>query len=63
MSCYYRFLTKGQEWIWLQTRNYITYNQWNSKPEFIVCMHKVVKYVQPGLPLWSKGPPPLASEA
>ena len=19
-SCYYRFLTKGQQWIWLQTR-------------------------------------------
>ncbi|XP_022091506.1 circadian locomoter output cycles protein kaput-like isoform X3 [Acanthaster planci] len=46
ISCYYRFLTKGQEWIWLQTRNYITYNQWNSKPEFIVCMHKVVNYAE-----------------
>ncbi|XP_024884207.1 circadian locomoter output cycles protein kaput isoform X2 [Temnothorax curvispinosus] len=41
-SCYYRFLTKGQQWIWLQTRFYITYNQWNSKPEFIVCTHYVV---------------------
>ena len=20
-SCYYRFLTKGQQWIWLQTRS------------------------------------------
>lgn len=44
-SCYYRFLTKGQQWIWLQTRFYITYNQWNSKPEFIVCIHYVVSYV------------------
>ncbi|KAL0104142.1 hypothetical protein PUN28_017093 [Cardiocondyla obscurior] len=44
-SCYYRFLTKGQQWIWLQTRFYITYNQWNSKPEFIVCTHYVVSYV------------------
>ncbi|XP_070554699.1 circadian locomoter output cycles protein kaput-like [Ptychodera flava] len=43
-SCYHRFLTKGQEWIWLQTRYYISYNQWNSKPEFIVCNHKVVSY-------------------
>ncbi|XP_041453425.1 circadian locomoter output cycles protein kaput-like isoform X2 [Lytechinus variegatus] len=43
-SCYYRFLTKGQEWIWLQTRYFITYNQWNSKPEFIVCTHQVVNY-------------------
>ncbi|XP_076245464.1 circadian locomoter output cycles kaput protein Clock [Calliopsis andreniformis] len=44
-SCYYRFLTKGQQWIWLQTRFYITYNQWNSKPEFIVCTHYVVSYM------------------
>ncbi|XP_033230341.1 circadian locomoter output cycles protein kaput [Belonocnema kinseyi] len=44
-SCYYRFLTKGQQWIWLQTRFYITYNQWNSKPEFIVCTHRVLSYV------------------
>ncbi|KAG8188804.1 hypothetical protein JTE90_009193 [Oedothorax gibbosus] len=41
-SCYYRFLTKGQQWIWLQTRFYISYHQWNSKPEFIVCTHTVV---------------------
>uniref|UniRef100_A0A663EN83 Neuronal PAS domain protein 2 n=1 Tax=Aquila chrysaetos chrysaetos TaxID=223781 RepID=A0A663EN83_AQUCH len=40
-SCYYRFLTKGQQWIWLQTHYYITYHQWNSKPEFIVCTHLV----------------------
>ncbi|XP_014245918.1 circadian locomoter output cycles protein kaput [Cimex lectularius] len=43
-SCYYRFLTKGQQWIWLQTRFYITYHQWNSKPEFIVCTHRVVSF-------------------
>ncbi|KAJ6663327.1 hypothetical protein lerEdw1_010463 [Lerista edwardsae] len=45
-SCYYRFLTKGQQWIWLQTRYFITYHQWNSKPEFIVCSHKVVSYAE-----------------
>ncbi|KAJ8919926.1 hypothetical protein NQ315_006455 [Exocentrus adspersus] len=45
-SCYYRFLTKGQQWIWLQTRFYITYHQWNSKPEFIVCTHRVVNYAE-----------------
>ncbi|XP_020830746.1 circadian clock protein PASD1 isoform X1 [Phascolarctos cinereus] len=45
-SCYYRFLTKGQQWIWLQTHYYITYHQWNSKPEFIVCTHTVVSYAQ-----------------
>lgn len=43
-SCFYRFLTKGQQWIWLQTRFYITYHQWNSKPEFVVCSHRVVSY-------------------
>ncbi|KAL3878214.1 hypothetical protein ACJMK2_030582 [Sinanodonta woodiana] len=43
-SCYYRFLTKGQQWIWLKTRYYITYNQWNSKPEFVVCENTVVSY-------------------
>ncbi|XP_046389957.1 circadian locomoter output cycles protein kaput [Ischnura elegans] len=43
-SCYYRFLTKGQQWIWLQTHFYITYHQWNSKPEFIVCTHRLVSY-------------------
>uniref|UniRef100_A0A1B6CYF0 Circadian locomoter output cycles protein kaput n=1 Tax=Clastoptera arizonana TaxID=38151 RepID=A0A1B6CYF0_9HEMI len=44
-SCFYRFLTKGQQWIWLQTRFYITYHQWNSKPEFIVCTHRVISYI------------------
>ncbi|XP_077573624.1 circadian locomoter output cycles protein kaput isoform X2 [Stigmatopora nigra] len=43
-SCFYRFLTKGQQWIWLQTHYYITYHQWNSRPEFIVCTHTVVSY-------------------
>lgn len=43
-SCYYRFLTKGQQWIWLQSSYYISYHQWNSKPEFIVCHHQVVNY-------------------
>uniref|UniRef100_A0A671YGV8 Circadian locomoter output cycles protein kaput n=1 Tax=Sparus aurata TaxID=8175 RepID=A0A671YGV8_SPAAU len=45
-SCYYRFLTKGQQWIWLQTHYYITYHQWNSRPEFIVCTHTVVSYAE-----------------
>lgn len=43
-SCFYRFLTKGQQWIWLQTRFYITFHQWDSKPEFVVCTHRVVSY-------------------
>jgi circadian locomoter output cycle kaput protein len=44
-STYYRFLTKGQQWIWLRTRYYITYHQWNSKPEFVVCTNVVVRLV------------------
>lgn len=44
MSCFYRFLTKGQQWIWLKSSYYITYHQWNSKPEFIVCTNTVVSY-------------------
>ncbi|XP_071086913.1 circadian locomoter output cycles protein kaput-like isoform X3 [Haliotis cracherodii] len=43
-SCHYRFLTKGQQWIWLKTHYYITYHQWNSKPEFIVCTNTVVSF-------------------
>uniref|UniRef100_A0A8C4R4K6 Clock circadian regulator a n=1 Tax=Eptatretus burgeri TaxID=7764 RepID=A0A8C4R4K6_EPTBU len=43
-SCHYRFLTKGQQWLWLQSTCYITYNMWNSKPEFIVCRHTVISY-------------------
>lgn len=43
-SCFYRFLTKGQQWIWIQTRYYITYHQWTSKPEFVVCTHRVINY-------------------
>ena len=41
-SCYHRFLTKSQQWIWLKTNYYIAYHHWNSKPEFIVCTHTVV---------------------
>ncbi|KAF7996235.1 hypothetical protein HCN44_001867 [Aphidius gifuensis] len=44
ISPYYRFLTKGQQWIWLKTRFFIVYNQWNSKPEFINSTHCVINY-------------------
>ncbi|CAG9781870.1 unnamed protein product [Diatraea saccharalis] len=57
-SCYYRFLTKGQQWIWLQTRFYITYHQWNSKPEFVVCTHRVVSHAD-----IAKGTPQEGAEA
>lgn len=43
-TSFYRFLSKGQQWIWLQTRYYITYHQWNAKPEFVMATHKVMNY-------------------
>ncbi|XP_075161247.1 circadian locomoter output cycles kaput protein Clock isoform X2 [Haematobia irritans] len=43
---FYRFLTKGQQWIWLQTDSYISYNQFNNKPEYVVCTHKVINYLE-----------------
>lgn len=43
-SCFYRFLTKGQQWIWLQSSFYIRYNQWNSKPEIVICTHRILNY-------------------
>ncbi|XP_073836620.1 circadian locomoter output cycles kaput protein Clock [Musca autumnalis] len=44
-SGYYRFLTKGHQWIWLQTDSYISYNQYTTKPEYVVCTHKVINYI------------------
>ncbi|EDO47679.1 predicted protein [Nematostella vectensis] len=35
-TCYYRFLTKGQAYLWIRSCCYISYNQWNSRPEFII---------------------------
>ncbi|KAL9956027.1 hypothetical protein ACROYT_G037444 [Oculina patagonica] len=43
-TCYYRHLTKGQSWVWLQSSCYISYNQWNSKPETITCTATVVSF-------------------
>ncbi|RWS15152.1 circadian locomoter output cycles protein kaput-like protein [Dinothrombium tinctorium] len=41
-SCHYRFLTKGNRWLWLKTRYKIVYNRWNSKAEKIDCIHSVI---------------------
>lgn len=45
-SCYYRFLTKGQQYIWLQTDYYVSYHQYSSKPDYVVCTHKVISYTE-----------------
>ena len=39
----YRILTKGSQWIIIKTSSYISYNQWNSKPEFICSTHQLVR--------------------
>ncbi|XP_028397626.1 neuronal PAS domain-containing protein 2-like [Dendronephthya gigantea] len=38
----YRLLTKGSQWIVVKTSSYISYNHWNSKPEFICSTHHLV---------------------
>ena len=53
----YRFLTKGHQWVWIKTRSYITYHQWNSKPEFIVCTHTITG------PLASSSSPPASASS
>ena len=47
-SVCYRFLTKGQQWIWLKTHYDTTYDQWCNKPEFVVCTNTVVRYAMCG---------------
>ena len=37
-------MISGQQWIWLQARYFITYHQWNAKPEFVFATHQVVSY-------------------
>lgn len=43
-TCYFRHLTKGQSWVWLRSSCYISYNQWNSKPESISGTATVVSF-------------------
>ena len=43
-TCFYRHITKGQSWVWLRSCCYISYNQWNSKPEAITCTTSVATF-------------------
>lgn len=43
-TCYYRFLTKGDAWIWLRSCCYISYNQWNSKPEYVTANTNLINF-------------------
>jgi len=42
ISKYYRFLSKTNEWCWLQTRATIVYNT-TKQPQYIVCMNYIVR--------------------
>ena len=43
-TCYYRHLTKGQSWIWLQSRYHISYSDWSSKPQAVTSLSWAVPY-------------------
>lgn len=43
-TCYYRHLTKGQSWIWLQSRYHISYSDWSSKPQAVTSLSWTVPY-------------------
>jgi len=43
----YRLLSRDSEWVWLQTSARVVYK--NSKPEFIVAIHRHLAYVSPAL--------------
>ncbi|CAF1219893.1 unnamed protein product [Rotaria sordida] len=39
----YRFLTKGQQWIFLQTCSQVQINSWNGKPESYICTTNIIQ--------------------
>ena len=43
-TCYYRHLTKGQSWIWLQSRYHLSYSDWTSEPQAVTCLSWAVPY-------------------
>ena len=42
----YRFLTKGQQWLWVKTRGLVKYNEGTKQPSSIVCRNIVVSYAE-----------------
>ena len=45
-TCLYRFLTKGQQWLWVKTRGMIKYSEGTKQPESIMCRNIVVSYAE-----------------
>lgn len=41
-TCFYRHRTKGQSWIWLQSRYDVSYSEWDSKPHAVTSLTWVV---------------------
>ncbi|CAF4637180.1 unnamed protein product, partial [Rotaria sp. Silwood2] len=41
----YRFLTKGQQWIFLQTYSQVQINSWNGKPESYICTTNIIQSI------------------
>ncbi|CAF1013295.1 unnamed protein product [Rotaria magnacalcarata] len=39
----YRFLSKGQQWIFLQTYSQVQINSWNGKPESYICTTNIIQ--------------------
>ena len=46
MTCLYRFLTKGQQWLWIKTRGKITYREGTKQPQSVICHNIVVSYAE-----------------
>ncbi len=40
----YRFLTKGQQWIFLQTYSQVQINSWTGKAEYYICTTNLVQW-------------------
>ena len=41
LSAPYRFMTKGHQWLWLQSRFTVVCHQYTGKPEYVSCTHTV----------------------
>ena len=46
LSGYYRVLLKDGGWIWMQTKANVVYQSSTGQPQFISCVHYVIRYAQ-----------------
>lgn len=45
LSGYYRVLLKDGGWIWMQTKANVVYQTSTGQPQFISCIHYVIRYI------------------